>query len=342
MIERRKRGRGRTGTAALGAALVVIALSASPVGAIPFEGEDTGQFWSVANSDSNGDGIPGTQLLTSGYNTLAGASQCSSYIEYQLAPAPSGNCDGVEFSSVPGGWTVCQTEDGDGVVWAQTVDSTSCLPLSCFDANNNIVVGCTATARTESNILGGTGMYAGATGSYTTTGTSTYTTTFSGASSWDTTGDITLAGDAPPDDVVLEIPSPGTNVSGIGLISGWSCLGGELEVEFSDAEGSVIGTAPVLHGSERGDTDLRCGDIDNGFAATFNWGLLGPGERTARLIRNGEEVASSTFMVTAFDMDFLPSSVEGMCTIADFPETGKNATFVWETSQQSLVLESVN
>ena len=46
-------------------------------------------------------------------------------------------------------------------------------------------------------------------------------------------------------------------------------------------------------------------------------------------------------MVTAFDDDFLPDA-EGMCTIADFPAMGQNATFVWETSQQSLVLESVN
>ena len=60
-----------------------------------------------------------------------------------------------------------------------------------------------------------------------------------------------------------------------------------------------------------------------------------------RLIRNGEEIASSTFMVTAFDRDFL-SDAEGMCTIANFPDMGQNATFVWETSQQGLVLESVN
>ena len=142
------------------------------------------QFWfAPAASDSNGDGIPATQILSSGYSTLAGAGQCSSFIEYQEAPAPSGNCDGVGFSAVPGGWAACQTEDGDGVVWAQVVEATTCLPYSCFDANSAIVAGCTATARTEFNILGGTGMYAGATGSYTTTGTSTYTTTFSGTSS---------------------------------------------------------------------------------------------------------------------------------------------------------------
>ena len=134
-----------------------------------------------------------------------------------------------------------------------------------------------------------------------------------------TQGDFEFAdGSVPPAGASLEIPSPGTNVSGIGLVSGWSCLGGELEVEFSDAEGVIL-TQTVLQGTERIDTEGVCGDIDNGFSSPFNWGRLGPGERTARLIRNGEEVASSTFMVAAFDRDFLPDA-EGMCTIVDFPE----------------------
>ena len=341
MMGKRKRGMVRTGTAALGGALIALALVVNPVGATPFTGQETAQFWfSTAATDSNGDGIPGTQFLSSGYSTLAGAGQCSSFIEYQLAPAPSGNCDGVEFSAVPGGWAACQTEDGDGVVWMQVVDATTCLPLSCYDADNNIVVGCTATGRTELNILGGTGMYAGATGSYTATGTSTYTTTVSGTSSLDTAGDITLVGGAPPDDVVLEIPSSGTNVSGISLISGWSCLGGELEVEFSDV-GGAIETMTVAHGSTRLDTEARCGDIDNGFSITYNWSRLGSGEKTARLIRNGEEVGSATFMVTAFDTEFV-TGVSGMCTIADFPTAGQNATFVWQQGHQGLVLESLN
>jgi len=160
-------------------------------------------------------------------------------------------------------------------------------------------------------------------------------------------GDFELAdGSVAPDGAVLGIPSPGTNVRGIGLISGWSCLGGELEVEFSDAAG-VIETMTVVHGTERLDTEPRCGDIKNGFSATYNWTRLGAGEKTARLIRNGEEVASHTFMVTAFpDEDtnqygFLEGA-GGMCTIANLPVAGKNATFVWEQSQQGLVLEAVN
>ena len=58
-------------------------------------------------------------------------------------------------------------------------------------------------------------------------------------------------------------------------------------------------------------------------------------------MRNGEEVASQTFMVAAFDTEFVRGA-SGMCTIADFPDMGQNATFVWEQSQQGLVLESLN
>ena len=203
-------------------------------------------------------------------------------------------------------------------------------------------------------MTGGTGALAGSRGSWTSLGTGTVTQAartaanaqfFTATLSIEMDGDAELAdGSVPPDGASLENPSPGANVSGIGVVSGWSCLGGELEVEFSDAEGVILThlTQTVLQGSERVDTEPVCGDIENGFSSLINWGRLGSGERTARLIRNGEEVASSTFMVTAFDVDFLPPSVEGMCTIADFPDMGKNATFVWETSQQGLVLESVN
>ena len=80
--------------------------------------------------------------------------------------------------------------------------------------------------------------------------------------------------------------------------------------------------------------------VNNGFSATFNWNILGAGERTARLIRNGEEIATQTFMVAAFDEEFVTDRA-GSCMLNDFPDPGKNATFVWEQSQQGLVLESV-
>ena len=287
----------RTGIAALGGVLIAIALAVSPVGATPFTSHGTGQFWSVANTDTNGDGIPHTQSLISGSSTLVGASECITAAEYQLNPTPSGNCDGVEFSTLPGGSFICQSEDGDGIAWG-TIVATACLPLSCFDANSNVVVGCTTTGWSENQITGGTGMWEGATGTYTTTGPSTYTTPSSGTASFDSVGDITLVDGDPPNDLNLEDPAEGSTQSGIGLVRGWSCLGGNLEVQFSEADGTDIGGRLLLaHGTPRADTEDACGDTNNGFAMHINWSLLGTGEKTATLFVNDEERATQNFSV---------------------------------------------
>ena len=339
MSRKGKKRYGHTGTAALGAALMVASIAASPVGATPFTGQETGQFWSDPTSDTNGDGTPGSNLLSSGYNSLLGASWCLSFIEYELNPAPSGNCDGLEFSLVPGGGPACRTEAGDGVMWSQVVEATSCLPHSCFDANFNTVAGCTATWEMESEVTGGTGIYAGATGTSTSSGTSIYATPSSGTSSADITGDLTLAGGDPPDDAFLEIPAAGSTQSGIGVVSGWSCLGGHLEVEFSEADGTPIFTDVLPHGAFRDDTQPICEDIYNGFSMPMNWSRLGPGAKTMTLFVNGVERVTRNFSVTTFGPAFV-TDAGGMCTIEDFRD-GQNATFVWQQANQGLVLERV-
>ena len=79
----------------------------------------------------------------------------------------------------------------------------------------------------------------------------------------------------------LEIPGPGANLSGIGVISGWKCeVTGTITVRIDG--GNPI---PMLYGSERGDTRGVCGDSANGFVAIFNWGLAprwGPHGRSLR------------------------------------------------------------
>ena len=337
-----RRGRfGKLGLAVLGA----IIFTASSAWAAPFTGAQQA-FWSVAQ-------VPGPDgplfygILTSrGYTTTGGAIVCHGIqTHFEVLQEPTGACGEGESESTNAYSYYCQIE-GTEDIFHSTSTGTSCAPISsCFDENFFYQVGCTYTFTESITATGGTGIAAGSSGSWTSSGAGTFTQVapfIAGTASFELEGDFEFAdGSVPPTGAALEIPSPGTNVSGIGLISGWSCLGGELEVEFSDAEG-VIGTAVVQHGTDRLDTETVCGDSNNGFSSTFNWGDLGAGEKTARLIRNGEEVDSSTFMVAAFDRPFLPPSVEGRCTIADFPETDKNATFVWETSQQSLVLESVN
>ncbi len=270
-------------------------------------------------------------------------------LSFEYLQEPTGACGAEELENRATVNYYCRFE-GSEDIFHSTGQSIGCTPYSCF-GEGGLQVGCSTTSTESVTATGGSGIAAGWSGSWTSSTNFTWTWVepteienyflLAGTFSFEMQGDFELAdGSVAPDGVFLENPSPGANVSGISPISGWSCLGGELEVEFSDADG-VIGTVPVLHGSERGDTEPVCGDIDNGFSATFNWNLLGSGEKTARLIRNGEEVKKQTFMVTAFDTEFV-TGAEGMCTITDFPDMGKNATFVWEQSQQGLVLESVN
>ena len=348
-----KEGSGlRSWSRALGIAVFALVFTASHTWAAPFTGAGQG-FWTV-NLFYGPDGTLSHTAAVSvfrGYTTTGGAMVCHGVqMSFESVQEPTGACDAEETENVTTNHYHCQLEGTEGI-FHSTGTGSSCGSSSCFDENGAYQVGCSYTLTESVTAAGGTGIAEGSSGSWTSSTTGTFTQVgvteseglfvFAGTMSFETQGDFELAdGVVVPAGATLEIPSPGTNVSGVGLISGWSCLGGELKVEFSDADG-VIETMTVLQGAERLDTESVCGDIDNGFSATYNWSRLGSGEKTARLIRNGEEVASQTFMVTAFDTEFV-TGAEGMCTIADFPDMGKNATFVWEQSQQGLVLESVN
>lgn len=334
---------GKIGLSVLGA----VVFTASSAWAAPFTGALEGVLSWTPWPGSNTSGISST---SHGYTTTGGAVMCHGLGTYfEVVQPPTGACRTTEVETRTTSSYYCQYEGTEDILNA-TGTTTSCLPPSCYDANRSLQVGCSFTLTESATVTGGTGALAGSSGRWTHSGAGTVTQaarTAAGAQFFTATLSVEMEGNAeladgsvPPAGAALEIPSPGSNVSGISLISGWSCLGGELEVEFSDADGFIL-TALVLQGSERGDTVSVCGDSDNGFSATFNWNLLGSGEKTARLIRNGEEVKSQTFFVTAFDTEFV-TGASGMCTIADFPDAGKNATFVWEQSQQGLVLESVN
>ena len=131
----------------------------------------------------------------------------------------------------------------------------------------------------------------------------------------------------------LEIPGPGANLSGIGVISGWKCeVTGTITVRIDD--GPPI---PMLYGSERGDTRSVCGDSANGFVAIFNWGLLDDGVHTAVASDGAGEFARSTFTVTTFGEEFVQGT-SGECRIPDFPAPGESALFAWNEATQGLVL----
>ena len=144
----------------------------------------------------------------------------------------------------------------------------------------------------------------------------------------------------PANDVTLEVPASGATMSGIGLISGWSCLGGTLEAEISDTNGGMS-TVSLSHGTSRADTESVCGDSNNGFSAIVNWSNFDAGPKTIRLIQNGEEVASQDFSVVSFGTEFI-SGASGMCSIGDFPTAGESATVEWDETQQRFVVTEIN
>ena len=138
----------------------------------------------------------------------------------------------------------------------------------------------------------------------------------------------------------LEIPGPGTTLSGIGVISGWKCqANGPLTVSFDGGD-----ALPLLYGSERPDVlDAgACASAEVGFVAIWNWSNLDDGEHTAVAYDNGVEFARSTFtVVRASEEESFLGDVTAECTVPDFPNAGTNARFEWSTGTQHLELAEV-
>ncbi|MCY4388326.1 MAG: hypothetical protein OXC18_14635 [Desulfurellaceae bacterium] len=82
---------------------------------------------------------------------------------------------------------------------------------------------------------------------------------------------------APPR--VLDNPKPGSFQSGKGVIDGWVCDAERIDVVFNPGTKSET-TFQAAYGTDRGDTQGHCNDIDNGFGLLFNWNLLGDGQHT--------------------------------------------------------------
>ena len=81
----------------------------------------------------------------------------------------------------------------------------------------------------------------------------------------------------------LESPSPHAFFrSGVGLIRGWSCEAGRVEVSVDG--GPLQATAS---GTNRPDTATVCGRTDTGFGLIYNWNRIGEGLHNLRALVNG-------------------------------------------------------
>ena len=328
----------------------------------------TGEAFSVSEwnpDDSDTTSFHGTSR---GVDSVAGAFTCSfAGTSWYIGPAEppaadtTGMCDpgSVYISSFGSNYSRadCQIDDTGLPFTFDITEGVSCVPPSCYEGPYTtetgtefytFAAGCTypvfATLTTMSEY--GTGVVEGVdtftikSSEYDAT-RGVVVTRVSSTSTGIGTATLTIPEeDLPANDVTLEVPASGATMSGIGLISGWSCLGGTLEAEISDANGGMS-TVALSHGTSRADTESVCGDSDNGFSATVNWSLFAAGPKTIRLIQNGEEVAVRDFSVLPFGQEFI-SGASGMCSVNDFPTPGEGVTVVWDETQQRFVVTGIN
>lgn len=144
-----------------------------------------------------------------------------------------------------------------------------------------------------------------------------------------------IIGSPPPN---LENPQPFSSQGGIGLFSGWSCVGPFVGI-------GIDGSAPIIapYGSSRADTAIACGlgNINTGFGLLFNYNNLGTGNHTARLYVNGQAIGPATaFQVTVIAGEFLIGASK-LVTVPDFPSPGRTTTLIWQQSQQNFAIHSV-
>ena len=131
----------------------------------------------------------------------------------------------------------------------------------------------------------------------------------------------------------LENPGAGARMSGIGIVSGWRCAGGEITARFDDGE-----AIRVAYGTPRGDTRGQCEDpdrINNAYVLQWNYALLGDGEHTIRLFDDGVEFASTTFSVQTLGSPFV-RGLSGEFLLEGFPEPDQHVVIDWQQGKQGF------
>lgn len=135
----------------------------------------------------------------------------------------------------------------------------------------------------------------------------------------------------------LENPAHNSFQSGIGLISGWSCIGPRVAVSIDDRE-----PVNVPYGSSRRDAAGECsGDENTGFGLLTNFNLLGSGIHTIQLWAAGwKRGTPHAFTVTVPNGEFI-RGLSSSVIVPNFPVSGRNARLIWQESQQNFAIESV-
>jgi hypothetical protein len=131
----------------------------------------------------------------------------------------------------------------------------------------------------------------------------------------------------------LENPRPNARVSGISVVSGWTCKTGVLEISFDG--GTRI---RVPSGGTRGDTAGVCGRADTGFGLLLNYNIFGSGDHTLQLFIDGvAEGGPVPFTVTRPAGEFLRNVVKSL-DVPNFPAIGQTTRLDWQESIQNFAI----
>ena len=139
---------------------------------------------------------------------------------------------------------------------------------------------------------------------------------------------------------VFENPRHESSQSGIGVISGWVCEAGQVIILITPSDNwqDWLVETPAAYGTQRLDTEERCGDADNGFSLLFNWNLLGDGEYTVHVFVDETLILGwADVTVTTLGQEFLRGA-NGQYVLEGFPHPGSSVVIEWEQSLQNFVI----
>ncbi|MBB1126917.1 hypothetical protein [Thiospirillum jenense] len=138
-------------------------------------------------------------------------------------------------------------------------------------------------------------------------------------------------------DGYLEIPQVNSFQSGVGLVSGWHCNAGRVDIQIDG--GRFISTA---YGTERADTQSVCGDANNGFSFLINYSGLSNGVHTIKAYADGDDVpfGSSSFYTQNLGQEFV-RGLTASFPLENFPAAGQTSIITWQEANQNFIVTDV-
>jgi hypothetical protein len=134
----------------------------------------------------------------------------------------------------------------------------------------------------------------------------------------------------------LEIPSPGSVQSGIGLVMGWDCTASQVQVRI---DGFPV--LPAAAHMPRGDTAGACGRTDTGYALLFNYNTLSIGPHSVIVSDgNGRVLGTVSFSVTHAGVEFMTGKSQAV-EIPNFPAPGDRTHVAWSEEKQDFSIVSI-